>query len=94
MGELEPKYKVGRKVYMDGLTSMAQYGGILEITEIDHRFNEMTGKKYFIYKIGSYWWDEDGGCYSNPNLMYEIDYSFPEWSENCEEDDKGLDEFL
>lgn len=67
--------KVGDKVYVDGYTSMAQQNsGEETIEKIEPRFDEITGEKYEIYKVGGAWYDSrDGYCYSNKNSMYYIE---------------------
>ena len=67
--------KVGDKVYIDGYTSMAQQNsGEETIKDIDIRYDEVTGEKFDIYKVGGDWYDSrDGGCYSNKNSMYYIE---------------------
>lgn len=66
---------VGDKVYVDGYTSMAQQNsGEEKIKKIDFRYDEKTGEKFDIYKVGSDWYDSrDGSCYSNKNSMYYIE---------------------
>jgi hypothetical protein len=67
--------KVGDKVYVDGYTSMAQQNsGEDTIKEIGVRYDEVTGEKFDIYKVGGSWYDSrDGGCHSNKNSMYYIE---------------------
>lgn len=67
--------KVGDKVYIDGYTSMAQQNsGEDTIKKIESRFDEKTGEKFDIYKVGGDWYDSrNGGCYSNKNSMYYIE---------------------
>jgi hypothetical protein len=67
--------KVGDKVYIDGYTSMAQQNsGEETIKDIDIRYDEVTGEKFNIYKVGGDWYDSrDGSCYSNKNSMYYIE---------------------
>jgi len=72
------KYGIGHKVYVDGLTSLASGGGYDVITDVDIRYDQLTGEPFHIYKVGDRWWDEDGGCYSQPNYMYEVYYNIPQ----------------
>jgi hypothetical protein len=67
--------KVGDKVYIDGYTSMAQQNsGEDTIKKIESRFDEITGEKFDIYKVGGDWYDSrNGSCYSNKNSMYYIE---------------------
>jgi hypothetical protein len=67
--------KVGDKVYVDGYTSMAQQNaGVEKIKKIESQFDEKTGEKFDIYKVGGEWYDSrDGSCYSNKNSMYYIE---------------------
>ena len=67
--------KVGDKVYIDGYTSMAQQNsGEDTIKKIESRFDEITGEKFDIYKVGGDWYDSrDGSCHSNKNSMYYIE---------------------
>lgn len=68
--------KVGDIVWLDGYTSFAQQNSQeeLPIEAVEHRFDEMTGERYPIYKVGGNWFDgRNGSCYLNKNSMYYIE---------------------
>lgn len=79
----EAKYKKGRKVYVDCDTGMGT-GGPSKISEVGVRYDKMTGEKYFVYLIDKRWWNENGGCDSNPAFMYSVDYDYFERKERIE----------
>jgi hypothetical protein len=67
---------IGDVVYKDGYTSMAQNNfGKVTITNIDYRFDEVTGDKFKIIQIDNgEWYDSrSGDCYSNKKSMYYIE---------------------
>jgi hypothetical protein len=73
--------KVGDIVWMDSYTSMGQnalgHYNESKIEKIEHRFDEKTGTKFPIYKVGSDWYDgRCGRCYSNDKSMYYIDLDY------------------
>jgi hypothetical protein len=85
--------KVGDVVWMDSYTSMGQsfLGGYNKsiIEEVDYRFDEKTGEKFSIYKVGDEWYDgRCGSCYSNKSSMYYIE----EYSE-CNHKERTYDDF-
>lgn len=70
------KYKVGDRVYVDGFigASMAQQNAhFSEVSEVDIRYDELTGKPFQIVKVGNDWYYEDGNCYSNKASFYYIE---------------------
>ena len=67
---------IGDVVWQDGYTSMSQQNfGKVTITNIDYRFDEITGYKFKIIQINNgEWYDSrDGGGYSNKESMYYIE---------------------
>lgn len=72
--------KVGDIVWMDSYTSMGQnalgHYNESKIEEIEYRFDEKTGDKFPIYKVGNDWYDGCGRCYSNDKSMYYIDLDY------------------
>jgi hypothetical protein len=73
------KYKIGHPVYIEGVTSMANGGGKSKIDSVDVKYDPDTGEPFNIYLIDGKWWTEKdgyGGCYDNPNYMYDVDYNY------------------
>ena len=70
-------YKIGRKVMVEAERPFCS-GGPSVITDIDIRYNEITGEPFRVYKIDGKLWDENGGCYSNPQFMYYVDFKYYE----------------
>lgn len=68
-------YKIGRKVMLEPVRSFCT-GGPSTITDIDIRYDEMTGEPFRVYKISDKWWTELGGCHSFPEFMYDIDFNY------------------
>lgn len=66
---------IGDVVYVDGYTTMAQQNaGNEEIEDVKYKFDEDSGERYPIYKVGDEWYDgRTGACHSNKNSMYYID---------------------
>jgi hypothetical protein len=90
--------KVGDVVWMDSYTSMGQSSLAGDnkriIKEVDYRFDEKTGEKFSIYKVGDEWYDgRCGSCYSNKSFMYYIEeYSESNYKERTYDDFKnGID---
>ena len=76
---IDPKYKKGHKVYVDGITSLASGGGPTYIDDIDVRYDPITGIPFHIYLIDEKWWTEldgYGSCYDNPKYMYEVSFDY------------------
>jgi hypothetical protein len=62
------------KVYLEGMTSLANGGGEYPITNIRDRFDEITGERYRQLEVEGEWYDSrTGECVSNPNFMYYIE---------------------
>lgn len=68
--------RIGSKVYIDGYTSMAQQNAReSKIEKIETRYDELTGEPFEVYLVDDEWYDSrDGGCYSNKNSMYYIEF--------------------
>ncbi len=65
-------YKVGETVIVEGWRSF-QTGGESEIREVEWRYDDKTGDKFPTYKVDDEWYDgRNGGCYSNPDYMWDI----------------------
>jgi len=63
--------KVGDKVWMGCYTSMgASSEGESTIEEVDYRYDEKTGSKYKVYKVGSDWFNEAGCCLNKDSMFY------------------------
>lgn len=63
--------KVGDKVWMGCYTSIgASSEGESTIEEVEHRYYEKTGVKYKVYKVGSHWFNQTGGCISENSMFY------------------------
>jgi len=67
--------QAGDEVYIDGMTSMAQQSARYErIKEVRFKYDEDTGERFPIYKVGGAWYDgRDGSCNSNTDSMYYIE---------------------
>ena len=70
---MNKKYETGRKVMVEPIRPFCT-GGPSTITETSVRYNKITGKPFNVYKIDDKWWDEEGYCYDEPELMYYIDF--------------------
>jgi hypothetical protein len=68
--------KIGDNVYIDGYTSMAQQNArTAKVDDIQTRYDELTGKPFDIVLVDGDWYDtRDGGCHSNKNSMYYIEF--------------------
>lgn len=76
------KYGIGHKVSISGDYGMAAQGSHYDvITDVDIRYDQLTGEPFHIYKVGDRWWTENdgvGGDYSNPHYMYDVYYDIPQ----------------
>lgn len=63
--------KVGDKVWMGCYTSIgASSEGECTIEAVDYRYNQKTGEKYKVYKVGSSWYNEAGGDIEGGSMYY------------------------
>jgi hypothetical protein len=91
--------KVGDIVWMDSYTSMGQsalgHYNESKIEKIEYRFDEKTGDKFPIYKVGNDWYDGSGRSYSNDSSMYYIDLDYRPFTEEEKEEivEKNKKEF-
>ena len=68
-------YPIGMRVFVEPVRPFCT-GGDATIEEIDVRYDNMTGEPFRVYKINDRWWDERGGCYSQPEFMYDVIYNY------------------
>lgn len=65
--------KVGDKVWMGCYTSIgASSEGESTIEKVEYRYDEMTGERYKVYKVGSDWYNQ-AGCSLNKESMFYIE---------------------
>lgn len=78
-------YPIGMRVFVEPVRPFCT-GGDATIEEIDVRYDNMTGEPFRVYKINDRWWDERGGCYSQPEFMYDVIYNYYQNKDDKEEE--------